>query len=576
MLFAGGLEEVHLWDVDCDCFLVSSSPAVQGISFLICLRLLPVASFITPATLTVHMKGMLKSQMQLVPRVDFTSMNFAFISAIDGISPSYNYEGPRNGVQKTVTLALTDGAIQPISPPQANATWELNFHGPALTCQAVNASFHQQVVDNIYESMQTWDPACGISYAYISWTPDSSMANGSLPFSNVTGNYTLRSSTVGPEGDNFYASDGYPYPTSFPPLSIYFAALPNMETGFLNSGCNQGNAALANATIVECSLYNATYLSNFTYANGVQTIDTKLPLQHINDVGYIGGAVGAYPLGLAYENGTSIIPVTPQDYNNTLVEMFAYQSVMDSFGKMMVGTVANTLGVELGLVSSLVATNTSIMTTTFLQSNELAFLQSANEGNELSETNANWPGDSITISQSGTIALTDALEEAFRNITLSLIAEHTLQPNMSSPYAPGMVNVTVTNYTDVYSYSKEILWTAYGLGIFLTLLCVINGIIAFIANGRRTFDTKFSTILRTTRDVPLIDRTDEKMEYVQIHDEDRDGKSPLPPYLKRAEISVSQNDYASIRHDVMDEIELNVKGAHHDVTSYDGGPSSRM
>lgn len=101
-----------------------------------------------------------------------------------------------------------------------------------------------------------------------------------------------------------------------------------------------------------------------------------------------------------------------------------------------------------------------------------------------------------------------------------------------------MVNVTVTNYIDVYSYSKEILWTAYGLGIFLTLLCAINGIIAFIENWRRTFDTNFSTILRTARDVLLIDKTDEKMEYVQTHNHDRDGKTPLPPYLKRAEISL--------------------------------------
>lgn len=516
------------------------------------------------------MKGNLKSQMQLVPRVDFTSMNFSFISVYAGAAPSYSYEGPRNGVQKTVTLALTNGAIQPSSPPQANATWELSFHGPALTCQAVNASFHQEVLDNIYESMQAWYPACGISYAYISWTPDSSMANGSLPFSNVTGNYTLRSSTVGPEGEGFYASDGSPYPTDFPPLSIYIAAL---KTGDLISGtCNPGTTtALANTTIVECFLYNATYISNFTYINGAQAIDTKLPLQHINDVGFIAGVEGVSPLGLAYENGTSIIPVTPQDYNTTLVEMFAYQSVMDSFGRMMVGTVANTAGWEFRTVYSLVATNTSILTTTFLQSNELAFLQSFSEGHELSENSEDWPGDSITISQNGAIPLTDALEEAFRNITLSLIAERTLQPNMSSPYAPGTVNVTVSNYTDVYSYSKEILWTAYGLGIFLTLLCVLNGIIAFIANGRRTFDTKFSTILRTTRDVPLIDKSGEKMEYVQIHDEDRDGKSPLPPYLSRAEISLPQNDYARIRHDAMDEVELNnVKEAHHDVMSYDG------
>lgn len=82
---------------------------------------------------------------------------------------------------------------------------------------------------------------------------------------------------------------------------------------------------------------------------------------------------------------------------------------------------------------------------------------------------------------------------------------------MSSPYAPEMVNVTVTNYTNVYSYPKETLWTAYKIGIFLTLLCVINGSGAIIRKwGTEHSIPIFPTILRTTGDVPLIDSTNEK------------------------------------------------------------------
>ncbi|KAF3397251.1 hypothetical protein DPV78_007786 [Talaromyces pinophilus] len=66
-----------------------------------------------------------------------------------------------------------------------------------------------------------------------------------------------------------------------------------------------------------------------------------------------------------------------------------------------------------------------------------------------------------------------------------------------------MVNVTVTNYTDVYSYSKEILWTTYGLGIFLTLRCVIKGTGSRSSQADAEHSTpEFSTILRITRDVP--------------------------------------------------------------------------
>ncbi|OKL59585.1 hypothetical protein UA08_05353 [Talaromyces atroroseus] len=546
--------------------------------------LLPVMSFITPSTLTVHMKQISNASMQLVPRVDFTSMNFAFLAAGEASSPVYNYLGPQYGVRKAVTLALTDGEIQPISPPQANSSWVLKFNGPAINCQPVNATLHQEITDNIFDTINASyrnSTPCGISYGYISWVPDSSTSNGSLPFTNSSGSYSLRSGTVGPKGEDFAASDGYPYPASYPPLAIMVAALPRMYSG-LSENCNMEKSALNDSTILECSLYNATYISNFTYVNGAQTINTTLPLKHISDVGYIGGVEGSYPFGVTYANGTIIDPQgsAASDYNTTLVEMFSYQAVMDAFGMMMVGTVAN-YQVDDG-AWSLVAKDTSLMTTVFLQTNELAFLQSADQDRELSELGreqVEWLGDSITISGNGTMPLLDALEDAFRNATLSLIAQYSLQPNMSSPYAPGKVNVTVTSSMNVYLYSKGVLWTAYGLGIFFTLLCVVSGVLAFIANGERTYNTKFSTILRTTRDAPLVDRPkqqheDEQIEIVQIHAEDLDGKSPLPPYLARAEILMAQNEYHRIQ-DGVEDIELG-EPHHPVVSSITDGQSTRQ
>ncbi|KUL85145.1 hypothetical protein ZTR_06230 [Talaromyces verruculosus] len=513
------------------------------------------------------MKGISNSSMQYVPRVDFTSLNFAFITAAeDDSSPVYQYMGPQLGVQKAVTLTLTDGEIQPISPLQANSSWELNFHAPAITCQAVDANLQQEITDNIFDAINAFYALgpCDISYGYVFWIPDSSTSNGSLPFTNSSGSYSLRSGTVGPEGEQFTASDGFPYPTSYPPLSIMIATVPNMFTGLGLHSCSQEKSALNDSTILECSLYNATYISNFTYVNGVQNINTTLPLQFLNTVGYLSGATGSYPFSVSWENnGTTIDLQDSSSYNTTLVEIFAYQAVMDAFGTMIVGTVAN----KNQGAWSLDATKTSFMTTVFLRTNELAFLQSADQANEPSQMNeVLWPGDSITISDNGTMPLKDALEEAFRNVTLSLIAQYTLQPNMSSPFAPGKINVTVTTFANVYSYSKNVLWTAYGLAISFTLLCVSNGILAFISSGGRTYETKFSTILRTTRDVPLIDRLkqhhrdegaeeEEQTGLVRIDDKDRDGKSPLPSYLGRAEIMIAQNEYSRI-HGNAEEMEL--------------------
>lgn len=502
--------------------------------------------------------------MQYVPQVDFTSLNFALVATDDAATPALIYQGPQVAVQKAVILALTDGEIQPISPPNTNSSWELDFHAPAITCQAVNASLQQEITENIFDAINASYPAsesCGVTYGYISWIPDSSTSNGLLPFTNSSGNYSLRSGTVGPQGEQFMASDGFPYPTSYSPLSIMIAALPNMYTGLDFANCIGEKFALNDPTIFECSLYNATYISNFTYVNGQQNINTKLPLQFLNDVGYIAGAGGVYPFSASWENNGTAPDVQNPSYNTTFAEMFAYQAVMDAFGMAILGTVANT-NVALN-AWALDATNTSVMTTVLLQTEELAFLQSVNQDHELSQSmrGGTWPGDSIMTSTNSTMKLKDAIEEAFRNVTLSLIAQYTLQPNLSSPYAPGEVNVTITTFTNVYSYSRKVLWTAYGLAISFTLLCVGNGILAFISSGRRTYESKFSTILRTTRDVPLVDRskqrhpekdaeTEAQRGFVHIHDDDRDGKSPLPSYLGRAEIMVAPNDYNSIQDDV--------------------------
>lgn len=131
------------------------------------------------------------------------------------------------------------------------------------------------------------DLPCGISFGYISWVPDASSPDGFLPFTNITagGNLTLRPGTLGLQGEAFCANDGEPYPSSFPVLSLLVAAFPNMDTGFLMDSCALEAPALANLTILQCSLLNALYVSNYSYVNGVQHISTSVPLPSLNSVG---------------------------------------------------------------------------------------------------------------------------------------------------------------------------------------------------------------------------------------------------------------------------------------------------
>jgi hypothetical protein len=71
-------------------------------------------------------------------------MNFTHLPFGLSPAPSFHYIGPQLGVQKAATLALTNGEIQPTSQPQANISWKLNFNGPAMAYQLVNAVFYRK------------------------------------------------------------------------------------------------------------------------------------------------------------------------------------------------------------------------------------------------------------------------------------------------------------------------------------------------------------------------------------------------------------------------------------------------
>ena len=99
-------------------------------------RLIPIASVIAPATLTVKITELepVPFAMTRVPNVDFLSLNFANMAKPSDLSIGFNYAGPRYAVDKVVTATATEGAILPISAPAANSSWTLEFPGPALSC----------------------------------------------------------------------------------------------------------------------------------------------------------------------------------------------------------------------------------------------------------------------------------------------------------------------------------------------------------------------------------------------------------------------------------------------------------
>ncbi|KAF2790960.1 hypothetical protein K505DRAFT_250056 [Melanomma pulvis-pyrius CBS 109.77] len=135
-----------------------------------------------------------------------------------------------------------------------------------------------------------------------------------------------------------------------------------------------------------------------------------------------------------------------------------------------------------------------------------------------------WVGTSITEDIASQFSLQDGIEELFKNITINLM---TLQPNLTSPYAPPASNVTLTTYHNVYSYSVSKLWIAYGLSIGFSTICVLAGLRTLVSN-RAYYSADFSTVLRALKASHLS---------VKIDPADTDGKQPLPKYIGGAKIA---------------------------------------
>lgn len=99
------------------------------------------------------------------------------------------------------------------------------------------------------------------------------------------------------------------------------------------------------------------------------------------------------------------------------------------------------------------------------------------------------------------------------------------------PYRTLSESVTIThrNYHNVYVYTRTKLWLAYGIAILCTILAVATGLYVIFTSGA-SYSSDFSTIVRAARGAGLSN---------EVQSEDTDGRDPLPKYLKKTTIAIS-------------------------------------
>ncbi|KAL3478958.1 hypothetical protein BJX99DRAFT_93954 [Aspergillus californicus] len=231
--------------------------------------------------------------------------------------------------------------------------------------------------------------------------------------------------------------------------------------------------------VIECGMYNASYTVNFNFTNGAQSTE-------ITDFEVLG-RVRTYNQH-----------ILPKPANED--QLFAYTGMMEAFKDVLEGRCwANPSR----------CTGSQIYSTGLINSKQVWNLVFGTE-----------KVDNITYDSLGTIL--DVASELGKNLTLSYFGNtYFLNSTQGS-----MVDVYHYPNQTEYVYASRNLFIAYGVAVFVSLLCIIAGILTMWDNGI-TFTDSFSTILRATRN--------KKFDEI-VPDDSTTGADPPPESLSNTRV----------------------------------------
>ncbi|KAI0521717.1 hypothetical protein F5B22DRAFT_662048 [Xylaria bambusicola] len=480
--------------------------------------------------------------MRNVPNVDFTSFNYVagipFYTIWDSGIPQFLYNGLSVEVEKVAIAVAAQGSILPIKPPAENSSWAIDFYGPSLNCGTMDDSVRSHVEPNIVSFLNNSDNCNGGASTYLCWNPG--------PYSEEPVVYT-RNTTSLPFQSGMYGDDEFVKGDNRGPFTpIYITLLPLIATdpcGFVDGNPHHPPwQRLENASFFQCDLYNASYHVDFAYQSGIQNI--AFEVDHSEAVPTVFQMFGpANDLGAGFSPSDHLnncdrleeyepLAEGPCIFDTNLLQRLSYTGILDGFRRLAVGSVSISGWDQTAEV------DTSIFATSLIHAPELQYLLQAVKDSRKESTlqnqyllNKTSHGALLSNIEkvSPRSSLPRAMEELFRNITISLMSSDLLQPNLVSPFAPPPVNVTFTTLNSVYSYSPASLWIAYGAAILATTLALAVGIADILPNNA-SYSSDFSTILRATYGAML-------SSPVQL--QDMNGASPLPKYLGTAKVSWS-------------------------------------
>jgi hypothetical protein len=387
-----------------------------------------------------------------VPQADFKSLKMIspgnFIGMVRDLNSSTEqmfYDGPSRMTQRITKTTASLGSILAIPAPGVNASYEMSFQGPYLKCGNMNSTFQYEVQKSIIMNYAN-KSNCADYYNFLSWTSSRGRLDSNysviqpMPFDSYKP-YDMNIGSLGPMLRD-------PLTENNDTATLYFAVMPQMHhEGTAKcparesaQGFNDAFSMFNGSTFLQCELWNTTYHAKFNFTGGEQKVALDFPklnestpvpslyTAYINTGWHTNNRPNDYTFDGCNTVGEGRYNYVDCKMNPKTLEKLSFQSVMDSFGSLLVGGVRQGDGYKVATMVS----STSVLTTSLMSSKDLGFLSGASSWRNntmylpfraTDQFGAILPDD-IHITD---MSLGQSLEQLFQNITVSMMSAEMFQ-----------------------------------------------------------------------------------------------------------------------------------------------------
>jgi hypothetical protein len=517
--------------------------------------MVPLASILPPATLSVQSITTTESAYPRVPMPQFDEVSMAILltnTLAPGMNPDGTYEGdavsisnyqrPARQLSKLLAATAYQGAVPDHDTTFANSTYTLKFPAPAMSCQFIQQDLLKHFNDAmnctfmLVEGDNAPEVECENLVTYLSWVPGRVLGDDYpigdehlVPFvANSLTNGFLPTELRGwsSQYDHLYIGGLTGGPTSV------FVATRSQRLPYDNNSWD----------LLNCSMYNASYSVNITSDSNRRGVLSKPQISALNSV----------PFDIS---ASMRIINTPLLANES--SAFGYLALMECFNRLIVGTIFGSKYSRVRNTSYYIEEHLTVQNEAYKQTllpfttELLPFLgvpydlvstgdiiQDPPDVNQwtIVETidgnlTVSYPNEAF-LSSTFNRSLGLVLEELFHNMTLSLFSAKAFLED-----SPESIKVEYKITQNTYAYDSRNLLISYGLAVGFALVASIVGCASIYFNGA-SYSNRFSTVLRTTRG--------HELEELVVHN-DRTGVDPLPKHLEKSRIDLRRGQVESER-----------------------------